>query len=57
MDIFERMLAGGILRKDDPQMPKLWEVVSRTIGLSAALNTSTDVDQIRERLSDHRKED
>jgi acetyltransferase-like isoleucine patch superfamily enzyme len=52
MDIFERMLAGGILRNDDPLMPEMWKVVSRTIQLSAALNTSTDVDQIRARLSE-----
>lgn len=46
------MLAGGILRKDDPQMPEMWRVVANTIRLSAALNTSTDVDQIREHLSE-----
>jgi acetyltransferase-like isoleucine patch superfamily enzyme len=52
IDIFERMLAGGVIQNDDPQMPRTWEVVSRTIKLSAALNTSTDIDQIRERLSE-----
>ena len=51
-DIFERMLSGGIVRSDDPQMPQLWEIVSQTIKLSAALNTSTDTDQIRDRLSE-----
>lgn len=51
-DIFEKMLAGGIIQIDDPQMSAVWEVVARTIRLSAALNTSTDVDQIRERLSE-----
>ncbi len=51
-DIFERMQAGEPIRLDDPQYPKVQEVVSRTIQLSAALNTSTDVDQIRERLSE-----
>lgn len=51
-DIFERMLAGGIIRNDDPQMSALWEAVSRTIKLSAALNTSADIDQIREHLSE-----
>jgi acetyltransferase-like isoleucine patch superfamily enzyme len=50
-DIFERMQAGEPIRLDDPQYPKVLEIVSRTIQLSAALNTSTDVDQIRERLS------
>ena len=52
IDIFERMLAGGIIRIDDPQMPLVWDAVARTIKLSAALNTSTDIDQIREFLSD-----
>lgn len=49
-DIFERMLAGGIIPNDDPQMPKVWDMVDRTIGLSAALNTSTSSDEVRERL-------
>jgi acetyltransferase-like isoleucine patch superfamily enzyme len=51
-DIFKRMLAGGIIQHDDPQMSVVWEVVYRTIKLSPALNTSTDVEQIRERLSE-----
>ena len=51
-DIFKRMLAGGIVRIDDPQMSRAWEIVSRTIELSAALNTSTSIDQIRGRLSE-----
>ena len=52
IDIFERMRAGGILRNDDPQMPKVWKVVARTIKLSAALNVSTDIALIRDRLSE-----
>ena len=51
-DIFERMRAGGIVRNDDPQMLKAWKVVARTIKLSAALNVSTDITQIRNRLSE-----
>lgn len=51
-DIFQRMLAGGLIQNDDPQLPKMWEVVQRTIQLSAALNASTSIDQIRERLSE-----
>ena len=51
-DIFERMQAGEPIQLDDPQYPKVQEVVNRTIKLSAALNTSTDVDQIREQLSE-----
>src|SRR5688500_16371901 len=52
IDIFERMKAGAPIRLDDPQYFKIQEVVSRTIKLSATLNTSTDVDQIRERISE-----
>ena len=51
-DIFERMLAGGIVRIDDPQMFRAWEIISRTVKLSAALNTSTGIDEIRKRLSE-----
>lgn len=51
-DIFDRLKAGEPIRLDDPEYPKVWEVVSRTIKLSAQLNASTDVDQIRERLSE-----
>lgn len=51
-NIFDRMRAGGIIHMSDPQMPKVWEIVARTIKLSAALNTSTDIDQIRDRLSE-----
>jgi acetyltransferase-like isoleucine patch superfamily enzyme len=50
--IFDRMKAGELFRLDDPEYPKVFEVVARTIKLSAELNTSTNVDQIRERLSE-----
>ncbi|MDR3694139.1 DapH/DapD/GlmU-related protein [Mucilaginibacter sp.] len=52
IDIFDRMLAGGIIPTDDPQLPHLWDVVSKTIQLSAALNCSTSVEQTRGRLSE-----
>lgn len=51
-DIFERMLAGGFIPFDDPEYPKIFEAVSNTIRLSVALNTSTNIDQIRARLSE-----
>ena len=51
-NIFDRMRAGELFRLDDPQYPKVLEIVSRTIKLSAELNASTNVDQIRERLSE-----
>jgi acetyltransferase-like isoleucine patch superfamily enzyme len=50
MNIFERMLAGGIIRKDE--MGEVWEVVFRTQRLSAALNASTTINEMRERLSE-----
>ena len=52
MDIFQTMLAGGLLRHDDPRMPEMWKVVSNAIKLSPALNASTDIDEIRGRLSE-----
>jgi acetyltransferase-like isoleucine patch superfamily enzyme len=51
-DIFDRMLSGEPIRKDDPEYPKFFEAVARTIKLSATLNTSTDIHQIRNRLSE-----
>lgn len=50
--IFERMKAGELFRLDDPEYPKVLEIVNRTINLSAELNVSTDVNQVRERLSE-----
>jgi acetyltransferase-like isoleucine patch superfamily enzyme len=52
MDIFERMRAGESIPFDDPQYPRITEAVSRTTKLSADLNTSTSIDQIRDRLSE-----
>lgn len=51
-DIFDRLKAGEPIRLDDPEYYKINEVVNRTIKLSAQLNISTDIDQIRERLSE-----
>ena len=51
-DIFERMKAGAPIRLHDPEYPKVQEIVSRTIRLSAALNAATDTGQVRERLSE-----
>ncbi len=52
MDIFARMLAGGMIRRDDPEIAAMWEVVARAIHLSPALNNATDTDQIRKLLSE-----
>lgn len=51
-DIFDRMRAGELFRLDDPQYYKVNEVVTRTLRLSAALNTATDIEQVRAQLSD-----
>ena len=51
-DIFDRMTAGEPIPLDDPEYHKVQELVSRTLKLSASLNAATDVDQIREGLSE-----
>jgi len=51
-DIFDRLKAGEPIRLDDPGYPKLQKVVDRTIRLSAQLNSSTDIGQIRKKLSE-----
>lgn len=48
--IFQRMLAGGIIRNDE--MGEAWVVVFRTQNLSVALNVSPTIDDMRERLSE-----
>lgn len=50
MAIFERMLAGGLIRNDE--MAEAWQVVSRAQRLSPALNASTTIEEMRERLSE-----
>lgn len=52
LDIFSRMLAGGLIRTDDPEISKMWDVVSRTLKLSAILNASGNVEQTRRLLSE-----
>ena len=50
-DIFDRMKAGEAIRLSDPQYFRIQEIVTRTLELSVALNASTNVELIRERLS------
>ncbi len=52
MDIFERLQSGETVPFNDPQYPKIFEIASRTMKLSAELNVSADIDQIRELLSE-----
>jgi len=51
-DIFERLKAGELVRLEDAEFFKVDEVVNRTLSLTPALNASTDINQIRERLSE-----
>jgi acetyltransferase-like isoleucine patch superfamily enzyme len=44
------MLSGGIIRNDE--MGEAWDVVFRAHRLSPALNASTSIDEVRERLSE-----
>jgi acetyltransferase-like isoleucine patch superfamily enzyme len=50
-DIFSNMLAGGLISSNHPELPKLWACVAYTIQQNAALNTSTTIDEIKDRLS------
>ena len=50
IDIFQKMLAGGIIRSDE--MGEAWETVFRAQRLSPALNSATTIGEIRERLSE-----
>jgi acetyltransferase-like isoleucine patch superfamily enzyme len=51
-DILERLRNGEPINLDDSQYFKIQNIVSRTIRLSAALNSSADIGEIRERLSE-----
>ncbi len=52
MNIFDRMLVGGIIPNSDPEWSDVWLIVNQTIALSATLNSSTSVDEIRTVLSE-----
>jgi acetyltransferase-like isoleucine patch superfamily enzyme len=49
-NIFDRMLAGGIIR--NAEMNEVWPGVFEAQRLSAALNASTTIDEMRDRLSE-----
>ncbi|MCF0061751.1 sugar O-acetyltransferase [Dyadobacter chenwenxiniae] len=52
-DIFARLQAGELLRKDDPEYGKFAEAVSRTIRLCVQMNaTAMEPDQMRAQLSE-----
>ena len=50
-DIFDRLKEGEPIRLDDPEYPKVQEVIDRTIKLTAQLNTSPSITEIRTQLS------
>ena len=52
MDIFNRLHAGEAVPFDDPEYSKIFDIVSRTMKLSAELNTSADFNQIQQLLGD-----
>jgi acetyltransferase-like isoleucine patch superfamily enzyme len=50
--IFDELKAGKPVGPNHPEYFKVQQIVDRTIALSAKLNASTNVDEIRERLSE-----
>ncbi len=51
-DIFNRLQAGESVPFNDPQYSRIFEIVSRTIKLSAMLNASDSIDKIRDILNE-----
>lgn len=52
MDIFQRLQSGEAVPMNDPDYSGILEIASRTMKLSAELNSSADIDQIRQLLSE-----
>jgi acetyltransferase-like isoleucine patch superfamily enzyme len=52
MNIFERLQSGDVVRSDDPEYSKIFELVMRTMKLSAKMNTSADINRIRQLLTE-----
>lgn len=50
MNIFDRLQSGKAVLFNDPQYPKIFEIAARTMKLSVELNTSDDIDHIRQLL-------
>lgn len=51
-NIFDRMRSGKPIRLDDVEYSKVQAVINRTIKLNVKLNTSEDIELIRENLSE-----
>lgn len=52
MGIFERLQSGEVVPFNDPEYPTIFKAASRTMKLSAELNSSADIDHIRQLLSE-----
>ena len=50
--ILERLRSGEPIRLDDPEYSKIMEIVTRTIRLSQSMNNATDIDSVRDFLSE-----
>ncbi len=51
-DIFDRLRGGEAIPMDDPDYGQIREAVNRTFGLLAQLNAATNVDEVRNLLSE-----
>lgn len=49
-DIFDRLQAGEPIPMDDPEYPKIREVVNQTLGLRQQLNATNDLSEVRDIL-------
>ncbi|MDD4227501.1 MAG: DapH/DapD/GlmU-related protein [Mariniphaga sp.] len=52
MNIFERLHSGETVPMNDPEYSRIFEVASRTMKLSAELNRSADIKEIRQLIGD-----
>jgi len=51
-DIFHRLKAGELVPLNYPEFHRVDEIVTRTLALSPALNAATNIDEVRDRLSE-----
>jgi len=51
-NIFERLKSGELVQLSDPEFSKIDEIVSRTLSLVPALNTATNINDVRGLLSE-----
>jgi acetyltransferase-like isoleucine patch superfamily enzyme len=51
MNIFEKMLFGGLIETTTDEFSKVYEIVNETIAASVQLNSSSNTVEIRDRLS------